>query len=83
VYVRIYIYLYVSTYVYVYLNLYTYIFSDGSSHLWVLRGDTGKTLEGYPMALPKEAIASASVLLIDLHDYTKEAQTKVSIIFAI
>jgi hypothetical protein len=29
------------------------------------------------MALPKDAIASASVLLIDLHDYTKEAQTKV------
>ena len=26
--------------------------SDGSSHLWVVRGDTGKPLPGYPKALP-------------------------------
>ena len=26
--------------------------ADGSSHLWVVRGDTGKPLPGYPKTLP-------------------------------
>ena len=41
----------------------------GESHLWVVRADTGKPLDGYPKALPHGAKASASVLLVDLHHY--------------
>jgi hypothetical protein len=44
---------------------------DGNSHLWALRGDTGKPLDGYPMSLPLGVKASAPVVLVDLHDYSK------------
>ena len=51
-----------------------------STLMWlcVLTTPTGKPLKGYPMALPSGAIASASVLLADLHDYSKEARLKTS-----
>jgi hypothetical protein len=47
--------------------------SDGSSHLWVLEGDTGLPLEGYPISLPKGAAISSPVILVDFHDYSKRA----------
>ena len=46
--------------------------------LCALQTFPGKPLKGYPMALPSGAIASASVLLVDLHDYSKEARLKTS-----
>ncbi len=42
---------------------------DAMSHLWAIDGSTGLVLEGYPRSLPSNAIASAPVLLVDLHDY--------------
>ena len=43
--------------------------ADGSSHLWVVRGDTGQSLPGYPKALPRGVKMSASAILVDLHNY--------------
>lgn len=40
------------------------------STVWALNGATGLLLAGYPIALPKGAVISAGVLLIDLHDYS-------------
>lgn len=37
------------------------------SHVWALRGDTGATIPGFPIALPQEETISGPVLL--LHDY--------------
>lgn len=37
------------------------------SHIWALRGDTGQTITGFPIALPQEETISGPVLL--LHDY--------------
>lgn len=38
--------------------------------VWVLRGDTGVALPGYPLRLPASAAASSSVLLADLRAYS-------------
>jgi hypothetical protein len=35
-----------------------------------VHGQTGRTLDGFPIALPHDSIISAPVLLVDLHDYT-------------
>jgi hypothetical protein len=51
---------------------------DGSSHLWVLEGDTGLPLAGYPVSLPKGAAISAPIVLVDLHDYASTVQTRKS-----
>ena len=45
--------------------------SDGSSHLWVLEGDTGLPLQGYPVSLPRGAAISGPVIPVDLHDYSR------------
>lgn len=37
------------------------------NHVWVLRGDTGEVIPGYPKALPRGSQASAPVMLVDLH----------------
>lgn len=37
------------------------------SHIWALRGDTGETIPGFPIALPHEETISGPVLL--LHDF--------------
>jgi len=38
-------------------------------HMWAVHGQTGRTLDGFPIALPHNSIISAPVLLVDLHDY--------------
>lgn len=38
------------------------------SHIWALRGDTGETIPGFPIALPHEETISGPILL--LHDYS-------------
>ena len=43
--------------------------ADGNSHLWVVRGDTGESLPGYPKELPRGVKMSASAILVDLHNY--------------
>jgi hypothetical protein len=36
------------------------------SHIWVLSGDNGRALEGFPMALPRSAAISGSIIIADL-----------------
>ena len=36
-------------------------------HIWALRGDTGKALDGYPISLPLNAMISAPVVLTSFH----------------
>lgn len=45
--------------------------SDDSSHLWVLEGETGLPLKGYPVSLPRGAAISGPVIPVDLHDYSR------------
>ena len=42
--------------------------TDGC-HLWAVHGETGTALPGFPIALPHKATISASVILVDLHNY--------------
>ena len=44
------------------------------STVWALNGATGLLLPGYPIALPKGAVISAGVILIDLHDYSSNSR---------
>jgi hypothetical protein len=38
-------------------------------HIYALRGDTGETLPGYPIALPDGGEVSGAIILVDLHNY--------------
>jgi hypothetical protein len=49
--------------------------SDTGSHIWAVRGDTGETLAGFPIALPAHSVATSSVLLADLHNYNTPTDT--------
>ena len=51
---------------------------DGSSHIWVLEGDTGLPLKGFPISLPTGAAISAPAILIDLHDYSQRTSAILS-----
>ena len=50
----------------------TYYAKDGTRgcHIWAFDGATGAVLRQFPMALPQGSVAVASVLLVDLHDYS-------------
>ena len=52
-----------------YLDIVVVAQTKSGAHLWAVHGHSGKTLDGFPIALPHDSVISAPVLLVDLHDY--------------